>query len=213
MHSSKGNPITSGGLIRRGGIRPCSHCSELAVECWHHLRDQQLERCQIWKPTALKHEVIDAEINELLHLLYQLSRSAHEGFLPTVVVSVELFHSSFCLPADTAAIPRAAHRCRIALHFATGPFKLFHVRAIRVDACPGDVPPVGVAGGYTQHARLECTNHNRGKRVWLGLAPGIGDMVVLPMYCCPFIVPHGPDDLQRFHEFLYPCASRWEIVT
>src|SRR5437588_5911631 len=173
----------------------CSHHLDLAVECWHHLRDQQLERRQVWKPTDGQHEVIDAEIDELLHLLSHLSSSADEGSLSTVVVGVELFHGSFCLPADTATIPRAAHRCWIALHFGTGSFKLFHIRTIRVDACPGDVPPVGVAGGYAQHARLECTNHNRGKRVWLGFAPGIDDMVVLPMDCCPFIVPHGPDDL------------------
>src|SRR5438067_13765773 len=110
MHSSKGNPITSGGLIRRGGIRPCSHCSELAIECWHHLRDQQLERCQVWKPTADKHEVIDADIDEPLHLLYHLCRSADEGPLSTVVVGIELFHGSFCPPADTTAIPCATHR-------------------------------------------------------------------------------------------------------
>src|SRR5437763_3791636 len=102
--------------------RPCSQRSELAVECWHSLGDQQLERGQVWKPTAEQHEVIDAEIDELLHLLDQLSRRAEEGFLSTEVVGVELFHGSFCLPTDTAAIPRAAHRRRIALHLGTGPF-------------------------------------------------------------------------------------------
>src|SRR5712691_9581339 len=169
--------------------------SELAVERWHHLGDQQLERCQVWKPTALKHEVIDAEIHELLHLLDHLSRSADEGSLHTVVVGVELFHGSFGLPTGTTTIPGAAHRCWITLHLGTGSFKLFHVQVIPVDACPGDVPPVGVAGGYTQHTRPECTNHNRGRRVWFGFAPGIDDMVVLPLDRCPFIVPHGPDDL------------------
>src|SRR6266487_1916943 len=168
---------------------------ELAIECWHHLGDQQLERCQVWKSTALKHKVIDAEIYELLHLLYQLSRSADEGPLSPVVVGVEFFHGSFCPPTHTTTIPRAAHRCRIALHFITGPFKLFYVQSICVDARPGNVPPVGVASGYTQHARLECTNHNRGKRIWFRFAPGIDDMVVLSMDCCPFIMPHGPDDL------------------
>src|SRR5437588_7631931 len=173
----------------------CSHHLDLAVECRHHLRDQQLKRRQVWKPTDGQHEVIDAQIDELLHLLSHLSRSADEGSRSADVVSVELFHVSFCLPADTATIPRAAHRCRIALHFSTGPFKLFHVLAIRVDARPGDVPPVGIAGGYAQHTWLECPNHNRGNRVWLGFAPRLDDMVVLPIDRCPFIMPNGPDDL------------------
>src|SRR6266571_4973639 len=101
--------------------------SKLAIECWHHLGDQQLERCQVWKPTALKHKVIDAEIDELLHLLYQLSRSADEGPLSPVVVGVEFFYGSFCPPTHTTHNPRSAPRFPDPPQFHTSPFQPFQL--------------------------------------------------------------------------------------
>src|SRR5579859_6277988 len=57
-----------------------------------HLRNKQLQRCQIRETPNRQHEVIDAEIHEGLHLLHHLSGSAGEGSVKRVVVGVELFH-------------------------------------------------------------------------------------------------------------------------
>lgn len=87
----------------------------------------------------MEHEVIDAEVDELLHLLDDLLRCADEGVAGAQVeVLVEFIDDGFVRPTKAAAEPGAPQRGRVASKLFAGLFALLHLFAVPLDACPSD---------------------------------------------------------------------------
>src|SRR6266699_2411921 len=66
---------------------------------------------------------------------------------------------------------------------------------------------------YTQYARPSASNHDGGKRVRLGLAPGINHPVVLASHRGALIAPHCFNDLERFFQFFYAGSSGRVLIS
>src|SRR5438132_9563842 len=100
---------------------------------------QHFQRGEIWKTSSTQHEVVDAEVNERLHLLYDLRWSADKGIAGTHSALIERFDFGFRRRANAASVPCTSKRGRVAMNFVAGAFAFGYLLTILLNTRPSDI--------------------------------------------------------------------------